>query len=357
MGWKTNKNGDVLRGPKTPLWCCGCGEDANWASRLRCRTCGRDAPARIRASAQKADKEAKLVPKGSPQPMPQGKWASGAPESGRFQKLEARLKTLEAENKLLRDASKVSSTDVVELDDDADDLACAVGRNPKLVQEVLDATIKAYGAESTEAKEKAAELESLRETHRLAKPVSVQLRAAERRIDRQRKSVEKAKADAIAAGEAVRAAQTASTEADSKLAKLEKQLQETEAERTAIISRKSGSPGAESVRGQDCCAALDALLTSFRGDAEAAQALNLLRGKMGSKGEPSLSAAVETDDFPMDLDEEAIDKLADLITGDAANDERPEQRNARLEASKARLKLVRKDVATQLVGVRKRIKK
>ena len=59
----------------------------------------------------------------------------------------------------------------------------------------------------------------------------------------------------------------------------------------------------------------------------------------------------------MDLDEEAIDSLADLITGEKLTSEDAEQRSARLEASKARLKLVRKDVATQLAGVRKRIRK
>ena len=113
----------------------------------------------------------------------------------------------------------------------------------------------------------------------------------------------------------------------------------------------------------DCghAAALTILLPAVEGDPEAAQALEVLRAKLatGSKSfapggvGPQSEAEAET----MDLDEEAIDSLANLITGEALGNEDTEQRNVRLEASKARLKAVRRDVASQLVGVRKRLKR
>ena len=41
----------VLRGPKFPTWGCACGTDGNWASRVVCRGCRRQAPTRILAAA------------------------------------------------------------------------------------------------------------------------------------------------------------------------------------------------------------------------------------------------------------------------------------------------------------------
>ena len=35
-GWD-EKSSEVLPGPKTPLWCCQCGESNNWACRIRCK--------------------------------------------------------------------------------------------------------------------------------------------------------------------------------------------------------------------------------------------------------------------------------------------------------------------------------
>ena len=353
-------DGAVLRGPKSPFWGCGCGEDGNWASRIRCRACGTDAQARIRTAAQKADKEIQLSPKKSTQQQPRGDWSKGAPGNERLQKLEARLKSVEAENKRLRGASRGTSAHAVVVEDDAEEASAAGGPDPQLVQEVLDSIIKAYGAESQEAKDKTAELESLREVRRLAKPASVQLRVAERRVDRQRRALEKAKADAVAAGETVRLAQVVLSDADAKVASVEKQLQEAEADKSAVLLRTSEGPSSNTASGQQHTAAstiLDALLPAVEGDAEATQALGLLRAKIAASGRVATQVEAEAEADVMDLDEEAIDSLADLITGEKLTSEDAEQRSARLEASKARLKLVRKDVATQLAGVRKRIRK
>ena len=49
-----NDGGDVLPGPKKTLWGCGgCGTDGNWASRLRCRQCNKEAPQRVQAEARR----------------------------------------------------------------------------------------------------------------------------------------------------------------------------------------------------------------------------------------------------------------------------------------------------------------
>ena len=46
----------VLQGPRTPTWGCSCGKNDNWASRITC-SCGRSAPRRVVADAQKADQD------------------------------------------------------------------------------------------------------------------------------------------------------------------------------------------------------------------------------------------------------------------------------------------------------------
>ena len=66
----------VLPGRKTPHWCCSCGADGNWASRLRCG-CSKAAPARIRLSAEKAAKEFAAPLKLAQPQQPQSAWARG----------------------------------------------------------------------------------------------------------------------------------------------------------------------------------------------------------------------------------------------------------------------------------------
>ncbi|CAK0799690.1 unnamed protein product, partial [Prorocentrum cordatum] len=61
----------VLPGPKYPVWGCGkCGESGNWASRLKCRSCGGAAPVRVQQDARAA--AAKVVR------PPQGRGGSGS---------------------------------------------------------------------------------------------------------------------------------------------------------------------------------------------------------------------------------------------------------------------------------------
>ena len=63
----------LLRGPRTPYWACNCGEHANFASRLKCRGCGKQAPQKIKSAALAADKQ---HDDGDWQPAkPSGRWA------------------------------------------------------------------------------------------------------------------------------------------------------------------------------------------------------------------------------------------------------------------------------------------
>eukprot|EP00959_Pyramimonas_sp_CCMP1952_P296766 6208651-Pyramimonas_sp.AAC.1 len=39
---------------QTPLWSCSCGCDGNWASRTRCRQCGRAASTKVVQAAKRS---------------------------------------------------------------------------------------------------------------------------------------------------------------------------------------------------------------------------------------------------------------------------------------------------------------
>ena len=89
-------NGVVLSGPKTPHWGCNCGEASNWASRLNCRQCGRQASGKVVAAAKaNAKAPAPSKPKG-----PGGAWSAGPPGSGRVAELESKVAQLEQKLKL-----------------------------------------------------------------------------------------------------------------------------------------------------------------------------------------------------------------------------------------------------------------
>ena len=80
--------GDVLPGAKTPVWGCSCGESANWASRLKCKTCGRAAPQTVADKAKAASKQTQAAP---PDPATRRPVA----ESKELWQLKERLRKLE----------------------------------------------------------------------------------------------------------------------------------------------------------------------------------------------------------------------------------------------------------------------
>ena len=68
-----------MAGPKKPWWGCKCGEGANWACRLACRACGRQAPRSI-ADAARANAEAKPGAKVGGKPGRVAPTTSGGPQ-------------------------------------------------------------------------------------------------------------------------------------------------------------------------------------------------------------------------------------------------------------------------------------
>ena len=226
---------DVLCGPKSPSWSCGCGQSGNFASRVRCRGCKRDAPARIRTAAEKAHKRDAFAPPVSSHAPPRGAWKDGAPGDDRLRRLEARLKSLEAENKSLRSTGEDSTPD--EMDENDGCMVLGTSADPVLLQAVLDATIKAYGPGSREAQDKTKELEAARTARHQSKPASVQMRAAERRVLQLQKAVEKAEAKATSAAQALCEAQAAAEEATQKVATAKSRLQDAEAVQLACLHK------------------------------------------------------------------------------------------------------------------------
>ena len=80
--------GEALFGPKTPVWGCSCGESANWASRIKCKACGKAAPQTIADKAKAASKRAQAAP---PEPTARRPAAEGKDwflVLERFKKLE-----------------------------------------------------------------------------------------------------------------------------------------------------------------------------------------------------------------------------------------------------------------------------
>ena len=167
MGWEDD---NVLPGPRYPLWGCSkCGHSANWASRIKCK-CGVTAPTRIVQAAKREAAAIRVQPSNAGAQRARGKWAQGPP------KRDDELSKLRSENAKLREAAKnggVEGDGVEAMEDEPTDV------DIDKVQVVYAATVAAYGENSTRAKDLAAKLDGLRAARREAKPLSLQLRAAE----------------------------------------------------------------------------------------------------------------------------------------------------------------------------------
>eukprot|EP00973_Karenia_brevis_P008481 1146186-Karenia_brevis.AAC.1 len=62
-----------------PHWGCACGTSNNWASRIVCRGCGKQAPRRIINNAAAAAAKASAAPRHEASRKPRGAWAKGPP--------------------------------------------------------------------------------------------------------------------------------------------------------------------------------------------------------------------------------------------------------------------------------------
>ena len=229
----------VLRGPTSPTWCCSCGVAGNWASRVRCRGCNKQAPARIRSDAEKAAKSVASTPAAVQPRQPRGAWTHGHPDKGRLRQLEEQLRAAQAENVALRQGARSDAIDLEEIEGDGDGTLAQPTQDVHKVQAALDAIVALDGADSTSARELAAELEALREARRQAKPVSVQLRAVERKVAKRRKALDKGKAEVDAARAQVEAAKALLEAALGKVREAELRLQADEAELRDLVQKNA----------------------------------------------------------------------------------------------------------------------
>ena len=92
---KDEQGSEVLPGPKTPLWCCQCGESNNWACRIRCKGKGRNrsAPQSVINKARAAAKQ--QAASGNGAWAPPCRTQSGRPTKERLE-CEALKKEIEA---------------------------------------------------------------------------------------------------------------------------------------------------------------------------------------------------------------------------------------------------------------------
>ena len=177
--------------------------------------------------------------------------------------------------------------DFVLVEEEGEEEEVANTMDIRKLQAALSAVTAAYGQNSTQATEMAKDLEKIREERQKAKPVSLQLRAAERRCTQKRKVLETAKIDATVAAEAVRDAQRVLVEADEKVASCVHALQGEETNRQALCQRSAENTAAP-VRepgdaGTVSTASLNELATEMEGDDEALHAVELIRAKLQQK--------------------------------------------------------------------------
>ena len=180
---KSGLGDDVLRGPKLPTWSCSCGQDGNWASRIICRGCGKNAPKSISEKARAAAKQ-QQIQQSQPQ-QAQGKWANGPPQQ--TGKQAARIRQLEEEVRKLR-----ADKEFVPLGND--DTSKADKQEVDAELDKLRADIHALeGIAGGEAllSEKRVKLQTLVQERQAARPLHRQLRDLQGKIDRKEKALKR----------------------------------------------------------------------------------------------------------------------------------------------------------------------
>ncbi len=173
---------DVLSGPKSPTWCCSCGEASNWASRIRCRGCGKGAS---QSTADKARAAAKQQPAPSRWKPPSGAWTHGPPPApAALGKQAARIKQLEGEVRKLRQGATDAAGDASGASDTkegTDEEVDALRRDIKSLEGMSE-------GESLLASKKQ-KLQALQAARQASKPLHHQLRDIQGKIDRKERAL------------------------------------------------------------------------------------------------------------------------------------------------------------------------
>ena len=156
------------------------------------------------------------------------------------------------------------------------------------VQFIYTATVAAYGRESSRAKEVAAELDGLRAARREAKPLSLQLRAAEGRVKDKRKALDAAKRTAAGFVEAARLAQVAVEEANDKVSACAGRLHEAETEEKRLLQQRPVPEVAPPIAagapvGPPAPECVEALRGEIGDDPEGRAALEVIRTRLAAR--------------------------------------------------------------------------
>jgi DNA repair exonuclease SbcCD ATPase subunit len=337
------RDGEVLRGPRDPTWACGCGRDENWASRTKCRGCGRSAPQSTLAKAKTADKAARERDRkgdadagGSKGGREDGK---GGAKTGKDRvdpkkllederrKHAAETRKLKEELELARKGGAAPmAVDAEEGEDD--DLGKAVAtarerlRKAKAAPEELHDLLQG-GYEACVAKLQG-ELSAAQAARRASNPLSKQLEGAEAYKSRMDKKLTEAKAELderdkelLEAGkrrdqqkEAVAEAEAASAKAAEEVANLAKQLA---ADRATSPPGAGGSSPAAAVPPSGCVTVAYAEEKWQEREAAFAKQLEQLKADLGAAPAnvaASGAASVASDlGNPDDLDDEQWSKV------------------------------------------------
>lgn len=307
-----SQDGSVLRGPKQPYWICSsCCDDRNWACRIQCRTCHKDASSKVIKAARAAHKVATAPsPKAAPQRAPGGAWSNGPPQSKLVDDLRRKLAAQNEKIKKLS-AAKAAEADA-EVDDGDHDMEGAVD------VDALRRAAAAFREAGPSFADQAASLdaqiaERLRE-QRKAKPLSQQVRSLEVRLGRRKKALEAAQKAAADAEAAAIEAQQAAAAAKVRAQELEADVKRLEMEQMELCKR--------GVAPQDSAVAeqWDELRALHKDDATVQEAIALLSAKAAemaaakrSQPPPSAGAAVESKAAPPTFDANDPDLLRDLL--------------------------------------------
>ena len=187
---------EVLRGPRRPFWSCGCGEADNFASRIACRSCLRDAPRSILNKARAAHERA-LATSGARGTAREGRGRRGNEKEKDSDKKTSALEELRKQIRELKlavaatESAKTSSTTAPEGDDEAmgdcetslDDLVAS-----------LAALTKSLGPEDPATVLVAARVREARQRRDADKPLAAKVRTVVGRRDKAQTQLDKATA-------------------------------------------------------------------------------------------------------------------------------------------------------------------
>ena len=170
--------GNVLAGPKSPLWSCSCDTDGKWASRICCRESGKSAPQRIANAARAAVKRS-------------GGGGGGGTKSKGDDLAEFEQELLAEVRSRIKGASVVPSgptsrwSSTVESDDSNGSEEQSTVATRKRLGSEIQGLRKLLGPDHVEVTKRRAELESFRQQ----RPLHTTILDGQRRLEKATKKV------------------------------------------------------------------------------------------------------------------------------------------------------------------------